>query len=73
MAVLRPTVRKLRSWFPSASLRTDLNGQISQKNEPLSPFQRFEELTKRLLAVPRKELQAKLDKYSRKKAKSKAG
>jgi len=37
-----------------------------------SPFQRFEQLTKTLLAVPRKELKAKLDKYNRKKEKRKA-
>ncbi len=35
--------------------------------------ERFEKLTKRLLAVPRKELQAKLDKYNREKAKRKPG
>jgi hypothetical protein len=39
--------------------------------ESPSPFQRFEELTKRLLAVPRKELQDKLDKYKREKSKRK--
>jgi hypothetical protein len=38
-----------------------------------SPFERFENLTKGLLAVPREELQKKLDKYNRKKAKRKAG
>jgi hypothetical protein len=37
----------------------------AKKIDPLSPFQRFEELTRRLLAVPRKELQQKLDKYKR--------
>jgi hypothetical protein len=45
---------------------------VKAKAHP-SPFERFEQLTKRLLAVPRKELQAKLDKYNRKKAKRKAG
>ena len=44
----------------------------AKKDEPLSPFKRFEDLTRRLLAVPRKELQAKLDKYNRKKEKRKA-
>jgi hypothetical protein len=36
-----------------------------------SPFERFEKLTKALLAVPRKELQAKLDKYALEKSKRK--
>jgi hypothetical protein len=36
-----------------------------------SPFDRFQQLTKALTAVPRKELQAKLDKYEREKAKEK--
>jgi hypothetical protein len=40
-----------------------------KKIEPLSSFRRFEDLTRRLLAVPRKELQAKLDKYNQKKGK----
>jgi hypothetical protein len=46
----------------------------AKKTDPeSSPFQRFEALAKRLLAVPRKELQDKLDKYNRKKTKRKAG
>jgi len=42
------------------------------KAHPSPPFERFQQLTKRLLAVPRRELQAKLDKYNRKKEKRKA-
>jgi hypothetical protein len=34
-----------------------------------SPFEGFETLTKALIAVPRKELQAKLDKYKQAKPK----
>jgi len=47
--------------------------KAAKKVESPSPFQRFEELTKRLLAVPRKELHAKLDKYKRAKMKTKRG
>jgi hypothetical protein len=36
-------------------------------DDHLSPFKRFEKLAKGLLAVPRKELQEKLDKYQREK------
>lgn len=36
-----------------------------------SAFQRFENFTKALVAVPKKELQAKLAKYKQKKAKTK--
>jgi hypothetical protein len=43
----------------------------AKKIEPLSPFRRFEQLTKRLLAVPREELQKKLDKYNKEKSKRK--
>ena len=39
------------------------------KNDGLSPFERFEKLTKELLSVPREELQKKLDKYKREKNK----
>jgi hypothetical protein len=41
----------------------------AKKTEGPSPFERFEQLTKRLLDVPRKEIQAKLDKYKREKSK----
>ncbi len=35
----------------------------------VSPFQRFEDLTKRLLAVPKKEADAKAEEFKRRKGK----
>lgn len=38
-----------------------------KRAEPPTPFQRFEDLTKRLLAVPKKEADAKMEEIKRRK------
>ncbi len=40
-----------------------------KRPEPATPFQRFEDLTKRLLAIPKKEADAKMEEIKRRKGK----
>ena len=71
-----PSRATLRSGIPHVPTQLDLikKGQMKtkMKNKLMvcssSPFQQFEDLAGRLLAVPRKELHAKLDKYKQKKS-----
>lgn len=39
--------------------------------QPGTPFEKFKRLTERLVAVPKKELDAKLEEYERKKKRKK--
>jgi hypothetical protein len=45
------------------------HSDAKRQPEEVTPFQRFEELTKRLLAVPKKEADAKMEEIKRRKGK----
>jgi len=46
--------------------------KVEKAERDLSAFERFEKFTKALVAVPRKELQKKLDRYKKEKIRKKA-
>ncbi len=46
-----------------------MNGSERKHSESTTPFQRFEDLTKRLLAVPKKEADAKMEEFKGRKNK----
>ncbi len=63
--------RRVASWLTNddSDVAVAASGRVFRNCR--TPFERFQKLTKDLLSVPREELQKKLDKYKRQKAKRK--